>query len=322
MRAAFYCVCDRRYFLGAAAMINSLRLVRHDEPIHVLDCGLTREQRAILAPHATMVTRPDDTPPYLAKTIAPSLHPADAMILIDADIVLTRSLGELIGSVPDGVVGFRNDRDRFVREWGVLLGLGEARRRPYVSSGLVVLAGSLGSEVLGLLHDRQGRVEFERTFYGGRMEPEYAFRYPEQDVLNAILSTRGEGDRILALDEALLANPPFAGLRLRDEESLRCAYGDGTEPYGLHHYARKPWLEPMYHGIYSRLLARLLLGPGLTVVVPEGDVPLRMRSGPLAGVARTGVNARDRLGWRLRGVLPEAVVSRIDDRRHRRAAVG
>jgi hypothetical protein len=322
MRAAFYCVCGSRYFLGAAAMINSLRLLGHTEPIHLLDCGLTPAQRDAVAPHATVVARPGDEPPYLAKTIAPCLHPAETMILIDADIVLTRSLGELMAGEPDGVVGFRNDRDRFVPEWGELLGLGAARRRPYVSSGLVLLAGSLGGEVLRLLHDRQGRVEFDRTFYGSRMQPDYAFRYAEQDVLNAILCTRREGDRIVALDDALLANPPFAGLRVRDEGSLRCAYGDGTEPYGLHHYARKPWLEPMHHGIYSRLLARLLLGPGLTVRVPEGDVPLRMRSGPLARVARTRVNARECLGWRLRNVLPEAVVSRIDDRRHRRAARG
>ena len=27
--AAFYCVADERYFLGAVAMINSLRLVGH-----------------------------------------------------------------------------------------------------------------------------------------------------------------------------------------------------------------------------------------------------------------------------------------------------
>ena len=40
MNAAFYCVADERYFLGAVGLINSLRLVGHDEPIHLLDCGL------------------------------------------------------------------------------------------------------------------------------------------------------------------------------------------------------------------------------------------------------------------------------------------
>ena len=39
-RAAFYCVADERYFLGAVGMLNSLRLLGHAEPIYVLDCGV------------------------------------------------------------------------------------------------------------------------------------------------------------------------------------------------------------------------------------------------------------------------------------------
>ena len=47
--AAFYCVADERYFLGAVGMINSLRVLGHDEPVFLLDCGLTAEQRRLLA---------------------------------------------------------------------------------------------------------------------------------------------------------------------------------------------------------------------------------------------------------------------------------
>ena len=49
--AAFYCVADERYFLGAVGLINSLRLVGHDEPVYLLDCGLTDAQRELLAAH-------------------------------------------------------------------------------------------------------------------------------------------------------------------------------------------------------------------------------------------------------------------------------
>ena len=49
-QAAFYCVADERYFLGAVGMINSLRLLGHDEPAFVLDCGLTASQRTLLSP--------------------------------------------------------------------------------------------------------------------------------------------------------------------------------------------------------------------------------------------------------------------------------
>ncbi len=55
--AAFYCVADERYFLGAVGLINSLRLVGHTEPIFLLDCGLTAAQRELLEPQATLLDR-------------------------------------------------------------------------------------------------------------------------------------------------------------------------------------------------------------------------------------------------------------------------
>lgn len=291
--AAFYCVADARYFLGAAAMINSLRLTGHAEPVVVLDRGLTEPQRRLLAAEATVVPGPADTAPWLLKTVAPLKRPAEVMVLIDVDILATRGLTDLIERAAEGgVVAFRNDRDRFVSDWGELLELGTARPRPYVSSGLVFLGGSLGAEVLRLMHDRQGRVDVERGFYGSN-DPAYPFLYPEQDVLNAILCTRMQGDRIVALDNRLAANPPFRGLRIRDEGALRCAYRDGVEPYVLHHFDRKPWLEPIRHGLYSRLFSRVLVGEDVALRVPQSEIPLRMRHGPLARVERTRVDVKD-----------------------------
>jgi hypothetical protein len=317
---AFYCVADERYFLGAVGMLNSLRLAGHREPVFLLDCGLTPEQRGILAPHVTLVPGPRDAPPYLLKTVAPLRHPAEVMVLIDADMIVTRSLAGLIEKAAGGrVVAFRNDTDRFVPEWGEILDLGTARRRPYVTSGLVLLGGRVGRGVLELLDDRQRRVDFELTFYG-RDAPEYPFRYPEQDVLNAILCTLPDADGALTLESRLVATPPFPGIRLRSEHARRCASGDGTDPYALHHSARKPWLEPMSGGIYSRLLAGLLIGDDAPVRLPEQDVPLRMRGGLLARGARIGLDAQAALGMRVRSVLPASMRSRVDELRHRRAA--
>ena len=76
--AAFYCVADERYFLGAVGLINSLRLVGHTEPIFLLDCGLTAAQRELLAAaRRAASTRPSDAPPWLLKTVAPLARPAD-----------------------------------------------------------------------------------------------------------------------------------------------------------------------------------------------------------------------------------------------------
>jgi hypothetical protein len=293
--AAFYCVADERYFLGAVAMLNSLRLHGHREQVFVLDCGLSDAQRELLGREATVVAPPQDGElhPWLAKTIAPTQRPAEVMVLIDTDMIATRSLAPLIDEAATGrVVAFENDRPRFVASWGELLDLGETRPGPYVSSGLVAFGGDAGASALALMHDRQGRVEIERTMFG-RDEPGYPFRFPEQDVLNAVLRTRVEPEALIAHEHRLSPNPPFAGVRLTDLEAVRCAYRDGGEPFVLHHFDRKPWLVPMRHGLYSRLLARLLLGADLALRVREDQVPLRMRRGPLARAERARVDAVD-----------------------------
>jgi hypothetical protein len=303
--AAFYCVCDTRYFLGAVGMINSLRLAGHTEPIYLLDCGLNPSQRALLAPEVELVNGPSDIPPYLLKTIAPLRHPAEVMVLIDVDMIVTRSLTGLIEKAAGGqVVAFRDRLDRFFPRWGELLELGPTRRQPYACVALVFLGGALGAEVIRLMDDRQARVDFELTFYR-RSVAAYPFLYPEQDVLNAILSTRVEAEEMTVLETRLAPTQPFRDLRLLDAETLRCAYPDGSQPYVLHHFYRKPWLEPMYHGIYSRLLARLLLWEDVAIRVDESDVPLRMRDGRLAWVERKRVDLVDLTRWYTRDVLPE-----------------
>jgi hypothetical protein len=299
--AAFYCVADSDYFLGVVGLVNSLRLHGHREPLFILDCGLTAAQRAQLESEATIVPAPDDSPPWLLKVVAPLRHPAEVMVLIDADIVVTRSLGDLIelASKPC-VIAFENDTDRFVPEWGPLLGLGEVRRQPYLSSGLVFLGHPIGKEVLALMAELQDRVDFNRTFWRSR-EPDYPFLYGDQDVFNAILASRIPPEHVVGLPNRLAPNPPFGGLRPIDRAGLRWAYEDGAEPYAVHHHTAKPWLEPTYDGVYSRLLRQLLGGPDIPVRVPKRQIPLRMRGGLAAYAVRKRINAGERLRWRLAG---------------------
>jgi hypothetical protein len=221
-------------------------------------------------------------------------------------------LTELVEKASQGrVVAFVNDSDRFVPEWGELLELGPLRRRRYLSSALVALGGSLGEEVLRLVDDRQRRVEPELAYGEGRNMQDYPLLYLEQDVLNAVLAARVDPDRVVDLPHRLVPSQPFAGLRLTDERTLRCAYDDGVEPYALHYFhLRKPWLEPSYHGIYSRLLARLLLGDDVEIRVDESEVPLRMRDGVLARVERKRVDLQDLVRWYLVDVIPERLGAR------------
>jgi hypothetical protein len=236
------------------------------------------------------------------------------MVLIDADIVATRSLAGLIAQASEGrVIAPQNDADRFVPEWGELLGLGPVRRQPYVSSGLVFLGPGVGEQVLTLMASLIDRVQLDRTF-DQRNDPSYPFFYMEQDVLNGILASQVERDRIVALPHRLVPNPPFPGLRRPDETTLRCAYRDGTEPYALHHFAIKPWLEPTFHSPYARLLRRLLIRADVLLRVREGELPLRMRTGVRAWVSRTVVSAYDLSRWYLRSRIPAWFRKRVSDR--------
>jgi hypothetical protein len=310
VQVAFYCVSDHAYFVGAVGLINSLRLIGHDEPIFLLDCGLTPAQRQLLAPQVTLLRAPRGEPPWLLKTIAPLTRPAEVMVLLDADMVVTRPLTPLIDEASQGsVVAFENPIYRFVPEWGELLGLGTARRQSYVGSGAVCVQQHLGTEILKLLADRQTLIDFERTFWRQNV-PDYPFLYGDQDVLNAILSTRVAADRIVALDHRLASTPPFSGLKVTDEATLRCGYDDGLEPFLVHHLVVKPWLEPTHHGVYSRLLRRLLVGPDLAVRVPQDELPLRMRTGLRAYAERARVNVRELFRWYVR----EPISSRMGRR--------
>src|SRR5215207_7961449 len=51
VRCAFYTVANARHFIGVVALLNSLRLAGHTEPIRLMDAGLTDEQRTLLANH-------------------------------------------------------------------------------------------------------------------------------------------------------------------------------------------------------------------------------------------------------------------------------
>ncbi|HYU59176.1 MAG TPA: hypothetical protein VEK39_00310 [Solirubrobacterales bacterium] len=308
--AAFYTVCDDGYFLGAVGLVNSLRLVGHDEPIFLLDCGLTVEQRELLAPEVSLIDGPHDVPGNLLKTIAPLSHPAQAIVLIDADIVVTRRLDELIERGSRGeVLAFETGMDRFCPEWGEQLGLGAARPKPYLCSALVFCGGPLGEEIVRLIDTRRDAVDWELTYWR-RNVADYPLVHADQDLFNAVLTTRVDDDRIVPLEGRLLAFPPFAGLSVAAADSLRCGYPDGVEPYAVHHWAAKPWLEPTHHGVYSRLLRRLLIGDDVAIRVPADRIPLRLRSGPLAWAERTRINARERLRWHVAGPLSARVGAR------------
>jgi hypothetical protein len=286
---SFYCVTGRDFFPGAVALLNSLRLAGHDESLVVLDAGMDPRQREALAAHARIVDAPADLPPSMLKLAAPLAHPADVMVLLDADLIVTRRLAEPIRMAAAGrVVGFENDRHRFFAEWQQALGLEINRAGPYLTSSALFLGGETGAEVAAAAQERLSGLDVERTWLGRGTEADPLF-YADQDVLNAVLLSL-PADRVIALDQRLAAIPPFAGLRVADMRTLRCAYPDGSEPFALHHFHRKPWLVRMRSNVYSRLMTRLLFAGDVTLRLDARDLPARMRPGPGGAVARVATD--------------------------------
>lgn len=279
--SAFYSVADSAAFLGVVALINSLRLVGHQEPFLLLDCGLTDKQRAVLEPHVAVIRSAAETAAPAAKAVLPLTEPANVMLLLDADIIVTRHLGDLIARCSKGkIVVFPNDLpDRVFREWSHL-GLGTPRSQTYVNSGHLLVPDTFRDTVLQQLATHLASVDVRRTFVGAG-HPSDPFYYLDQDVLNAILSTAIAPDAIDVVDAAFVAYAPFNGLRC-DPRTLRCHDGAGNEPYLLHHILRKPWSSAMPESAYSILLRRLLHGEDVAVRLPEHLIPLRLRRGRLA----------------------------------------
>jgi hypothetical protein len=307
---AFYCVCDADHFIGAVALLNSVRLVGHDEPFVIVDCGLARWQRARLERVATLVSPEEELPPMLLKAVGPLAHPADVMVVLDADVIVTRPLYELMdAAATDQIVAFANNNpDRFFPEWGDLFGVGNPRRQTYVASGHLFVSRSLGERFFPLFHETQRRLDVQQTLLGNRglittVTPSDPFYYPDMDALNALLSTCMRPHELLAVEYRLAPHAPFDGVELVDARTLTCTYEDGTEPLILHHVLSKPWLVPTRRNPYSLLLPRLLLGDDVELRLEPKDVPRRLRFGALAEVDRVRSDVQAFLRRYLRGRL-------------------
>jgi len=302
-----YSICNDRFFLGLVALVNSLRLHGHHDQLVVVDCGLTSTQSDLLAGEATVIPAPRGVEPHLLKYVGPMKAPDEVMLLIDADMIVTRSLAPIVDEVRAGkVVAFTDPlADRFFETWRELLDLPPLRRQPYANAGFLGFPRELGLELLRRLQRDQRLIKEDDTIWtgGSAAQPTY---FADQDLLNALLASVVPAKRVKILEQGLAPHPPFAGVRVASFETVSCVYADGRAPYLLHHMLKqKPWLTPRLSTPYSQLLPRLWLGEDVALRVPEEEVPRRFRSGVLAAVERRRATAvallaqsRGRLGLR------------------------
>lgn len=323
-KLAFYCVSNSQHFLGAVALLNSLRLLGHDEPIFLVDAGLTPEQKRAVSDHVTLIAAPGGVVPVLLAPFGPIERPAEVAILLDADIIVVHPLRGLAEEARLGrLVAFVNNPpngDRFFAEWRSTLSLGPLRRHPYLNAGQLVVPDSLGRTLFKGWIEGQAKIDVQRTRYGKATLSD-PFYFADQDVFNAVVASSLQASQVVTLEHRLAPHPPFSDLRILDEQRLLCQYSDGVRPFVLHHTLGKPWLKATRSNAYSLLFPRLLLASDVALRLRPEDVPLRLRPGRLAAAdrRRAGVqavvysSARRELG-RLR------VRTRLRNWRHRYAA--
>jgi hypothetical protein len=277
---AFYCVADADYFIGVVGLLNSLRLHGHDDPLYVLDRGLLPRQRRRLEQYATLVEDDGEEHPILSKTHAPLRHPADTMVLLDSDMIVTRSLTPLIESAAAGrIVAFADAIDRFVPGWAAYLDLAELKRTRYVNAGFFAFSREAGIPLLERVRDAHSRIELGGSRLGSGT-PDEPFFFPDQDGWNAVLAGSVEPGTLDIREHRLAPFPPFAGLAADEGGAPHCRSTSGDEaPYLLHCIGRKPWLAPTSRTIYTDLLTRLLLSADVPVRLAEREIPWRLRRG-------------------------------------------
>ena len=295
---AFYTAADANYFLGLAGLVNSLRLLGHPEPVIVVDLGLAGWQRTLLEDHVMLVPAPPGLHPFSCVWEGPRLRPAETMVLIDADMVVTRPLEPIVspGQERAVVVAFEDRlRERYFPEWSAALDLPEiVQRRAYVNAGLLVFSGSRGADVLTTIRSGQSRLAGQAPHGGSRRVDPFYWR--DQDVLNAVLMASLGREELVVLDHRLA---PFAiaapDLSVVDLEALRCEYPDGVSPFVVHHTHKKPWLAATPQNAYT--------APGAAPARRRRRHPPACRRGPAALPQRPHRRARASAGQRGRAAL-------------------
>ena len=282
---AYYTAADAKHYPGLVALVNSVRRLGETAPFFVVDCGLTIRQREAISSHVTVVAPRGELHPTFQKAIGPLEHPAEIMVVLDADVIVNRSLAPLFPNAMLGQIVAFEERisDRFFADWSVL-GLGTPVRRPYVNGGHIIIPRSLSHAFLSLLCDLGHHIDIRSTLFGPRTDddPENnPFFYADQDILNALLCTQYDG-RVLRLDQTSWAYPPFSGLAMSRADGVWCEYADGGAPFILHHFWKKPWLSPMRPTVYTQVFTQLITAQDAALRLDAGDVPLRLSDSWLA----------------------------------------
>lgn len=193
----FYTISDERFFPGTVALLNSLRLTGNGAPLVVLDVGLSDTQRARLEQHATVVSLPAESPkqPTLFKAFPSFFDPRGVVVIIDSDMMVVRSLQDVIGRAAGGRICVFPDPNagRWFSSWETSFELkAPLRRQTYVNAGFVAFSMEHWPDLLARFWELCGQTGWPlrsptgEAFSRFDMEDQPLWA-GDQDALNALL---------------------------------------------------------------------------------------------------------------------------------------
>jgi hypothetical protein len=278
----FFTIADAAYYPGVVALLNSLRIQGHDDPVTVLDLGLTPAQRAELAAHCDFVRAPPEPRhPWLLAPFVCRAHPTEITVYIDCDVVVTAPLHQILDDARAGKVCGFPDRlpDRWFAEWEETFALpGPPRHQTYVNTGFVAFSTRTFPRLLEQWADRCARLSVAPVS-AVAVDLARPTALADQDAWNALLMTVVDPAQLAVQPAAATAqgNWQLSRTQILDEGTLACSR-DGRPVTLLHCFGvPKPWQADARRYLprtaYLRCLRRLLTGDDLALRTAERQVP-------------------------------------------------
>jgi hypothetical protein len=285
----FCTIADAEYFAGLVALVNSLRLQRHQEPVTVLDLGLSSKQRTAIEAECELVIPPQQVVrhPWLMEPYACMARPSETIVYIDSDIIVTRPLDEILAATRRGRLCVFANRPptRWFGQWEELFGLsGPPRHQTYANAGFLAFSSTSFPKLPSRWWDCCERLVGHSTVLD---QPDLVSptAYTSQDALNAVLMSEVDADQIefQPFDAEAQGPTQLSRTRVLDVESLACRLGH--EPTTLLHAwgSPKPWqaaaAKTLQRSAYLTCLRRLLVGRDLAVQIPADQLSAWLRPG-------------------------------------------
>ncbi len=285
--ARFFTQADSLFFLGAATMLESLRLSGNTDPAFVLDLGLRPEERKRLSAAAEILTLPrglDGLHPRQMKATADLFWSSGVVVLLDSDMIVTSPLDDLIEEARAGKIAVHPDHDitkgRQYPEWVETFELrAPLRPQPYVNCAPLAISLERWPQFFERWRDACLRLPPDWPSHGF-VGP---FGLPAQDAMNALLMSEIPAEAMwIGAKERTVHADAMSEVEILDARSLSCRYR-GAAPVVLHFGGiPKVWERPGWRRIrtgdaYIRLLRRLLFDRDVHVPFQPHEVPLWLR---------------------------------------------